>query len=52
VQILVWTCVLIGIFVAHVFNTLAMPVFDGALLALMGVSSGTYLGFKYEANRP
>lgn len=23
-----------------------MPEFDGTLLALMGISSGTYLGFK------
>ena len=45
-QILVWTFVLAGIFIVTVWRTLAMPEFSGGLLALMGISSGTYLGFK------
>lgn len=45
-QIFVWTIVLIVIFIASVINTLAMPEFDTMLLALMGISSGTYIGFK------
>jgi FtsH-binding integral membrane protein len=45
-QIFAWTIVLIIIFVASVFNNLAMPAFDGTLLALMGISGGTYIGFK------
>jgi hypothetical protein len=28
------------------YRTLAMPDFSGELLALMGISSGTYVGFK------
>jgi hypothetical protein len=45
-QIVVWTIVLGIIFVESVYSRLAMPEFSGTLLALMGISSGTYLGFK------
>ena len=45
-QIVVWTIVLGIIFVESVYSHLAMPEFSGTLLALMGISSGTYLGFK------
>jgi hypothetical protein len=46
-QMLAWTVVLGIIFCASVYNTLAMPEFSTTLLALMGISSGTYLGFKF-----
>lgn len=45
-QIITWTIVLGIIFVNSVYDRLAMPEFSGTLLALMGISSGTYLGFK------
>ena len=45
-QISVWTIVLITIFVGRVIDTLTMPTFDANLLALMGISGGTYIGFK------
>lgn len=45
-QIFVWTLVLGVIFVNSVYTSLAMPEFSGTLLALMGISSGTYVGFK------
>jgi len=45
-QIVIWTIVLGIIFVNSVYDRLAMPEFSGTLLALMGISSGTYLGFK------
>jgi hypothetical protein len=45
-QIVVWTIVLGGIFVASVVWDLTMPEFSATLLALMGISSGTYIGFK------
>ncbi len=45
-QIFVWTIVLGIVFVAKVAVTLTMPDFDNQLLALMGISGGTYLGFK------
>jgi hypothetical protein len=46
-QIAVWTIVLGFIFAASIYNSLAMPQFSGTLLALMGISSGTYIGFKF-----
>jgi len=45
-QIFGWTMVLILIFVVSVYDVLAMPDFDTTLLALMGISGGTYVGFK------
>lgn len=45
-QMLVMT-VVIGIFFAdHVATQLTMPEFDANTLALLGISAGTYLGFK------
>lgn len=52
-QSLAWTLVLVLVFVVSVYNRLAMPEFDGTLLALMGLSSGAFLGFKIpEAPAP
>jgi hypothetical protein len=45
-QMVVWTIVLGVLFCIGVYKDLAMPEFSGTLLALMGISSGTYLGFK------
>ena len=45
-QIVVWTLVLGMVFVSNVLNDLVMPTFDASVLVLMGISSGTYLGFK------
>jgi hypothetical protein len=45
-QILVWTIILGALFLVGVYRALGMPEFDGTLLALMGISAGTYLGFK------
>jgi hypothetical protein len=45
-QMIVWTLVLWVIFIIETYRTLAMPDFSGELLALMGISSGTYVGFK------
>lgn len=47
VQIVAWTLTLGVVFVIGVFTDLAMPQFDNTLLALMGVSSLGYVGFKY-----
>jgi len=46
-QIAVWTIVLGIVFVYTVYDSLGMPDFDAKLLGLMGVSAGTYLGFKF-----
>jgi len=45
-QIFAWTIVLTFIFVKTVWDGLAMPDFDATLLGLMGLSGGTYIGFK------
>jgi hypothetical protein len=45
-QIVAWTIVLGGIFLYSVLWDLTMPEFNTTMLALMGISSGTYLGFK------
>jgi len=45
-QVVVWTLVLGGIFLMSVLWYLAMPEFSATMLALMGISSGTYIGFK------
>ena len=50
-QIFVWTIVLGIIFVSSVYNNLTMPEFSATLLGLMGISSGTYLGFKFPENK-
>ncbi len=42
-----WTLVLGIIFVRSVYRELTMPEFDTSLLGLMGLSSGTYIGFKF-----
>ena len=45
-QMLVVTVVLGILFCVGVYRNLAMPEFDTNLLALMGISSGAYLGLK------
>jgi hypothetical protein len=46
VQVGVWTLLLLDIFIGRVADTLTMPQFDPILLALMGISGGTFVGFK------
>lgn len=45
-QIAVWTLVLGFDFCYSVWSNLRMPEINNSLLALMGISSGTYIGFK------
>jgi hypothetical protein len=45
-QMIAWTVILGILFLAGVYKNLAMPQFSGTMLALMGISAGTYLGFK------
>jgi hypothetical protein len=49
-QMLIWTIVLSVFFVVSVLAKLAMPEFSTTLLMLMGISAGTYLGFKVNEN--
>ena len=48
-QILGWTVVLGLIYVFAVIGSLSLPRFDAVTLGLMGISSGTYLGFKFPS---
>jgi hypothetical protein len=50
-QIFVWTMVLGIMFVANVYNELTMPEFSATLLGLLGISAGTYVGFKLPESR-
>ena len=46
-QMFAWTVVLTLVFTFEVLKNLSMPVFSSVLLGVMGISSGTYLGFKF-----
>ena len=46
-QIVIWTIVLGVVFVWSVYRNISMPEFDASLLTLMGISAGTYVGFKF-----
>lgn len=46
-QILGWTLVLGMVYLVEVVSNLSPPKFEVVTLALMGISSGTYLGFKF-----
>jgi len=50
-QIGVWTIVLGIMFLSSVYNSLTMPDFSATLLGLMGISSGTYIGFKFPEKK-
>ena len=50
-QIFIWTLVLGGVFISRVYNNLTMPEFSATMLGLMGMSSGTYIGFKFPETR-
>ena len=50
-QIFAWTIVLGIMFLSSVYNNLTMPEFSATLLGLMGLSSGTYIGFKFPEQK-
>jgi len=51
-QIVVWTIVIGAVSTWNMYRYMAMPVLDASLLTLMGISSGTYVGFKFpEASK-
>ncbi|HEV7671389.1 MAG TPA: hypothetical protein VGS22_22960 [Thermoanaerobaculia bacterium] len=50
-QIFAWTILLGIMFVSSVYNDLTMPEFSPTLLGLMGISSGTYIGFKFPEQK-
>ena len=50
-QMIGWNLVFGVIFVRAVYYKLAMPEFSNDQLLLMGISNGTYLGFKWSVSR-
>jgi hypothetical protein len=50
-QVVLWTLILGIVFIWSVANEFSMPEFDTTLLILMGISNGTYLGFKIPENQ-
>lgn len=51
-QLVGWTLVLGVVFLWTVWSEVSMPDFNPTLLALMGITSGTYLGFKLPTTVP
>ncbi|HKS22128.1 MAG TPA: hypothetical protein VJZ76_04970 [Thermoanaerobaculia bacterium] len=51
-QIVAWTMILGFVFLQSVIWDLSMPDFSATTLALMGISSGTYIGFKIPGRAP
>jgi hypothetical protein len=51
IQMAVWTVVLAFVYVSTVVRTLSMPDFPDSLLALTGISSGSYLALKMREER-
>jgi hypothetical protein len=50
-QIFTWTVVVGIYFIFQVFDSWALPQLNGTILVLMGISGGTYLGFKFPELR-
>ena len=47
-QVFAWTVVMMAVFIRQVWSYYRMPTFDTNLLLLMGISSGTYIGYKFS----
>lgn len=50
-QMFLWTAILGVIFITNVITKQEMPQLDESLLALMGISSGAYVGLKTVENK-
>jgi hypothetical protein len=50
-QLIAWTVVLVFVFVVQVVTKLTIPDFNPTLLGLLGLSAGTYVGFKFPENQ-
>jgi hypothetical protein len=51
-QFLFWTLVFMGLFWSSVLHHLTFPSIDSFALTLMGLSAGTYMGFKIPQAKP
>jgi hypothetical protein len=50
-QMIGWTALLGIAFIIEVLTKLSIPDFNPTLLGLMGISAGTYVGFKFPENQ-
>jgi hypothetical protein len=50
-QIIAWTVVLAFAYVINILTKLGIPDFNPTLLGLLGLSAGTYVGFKFPENQ-
>lgn len=50
-QMIGWTLVLALAFIMQVLYKMSIPDFNPTLLGLMGLSAGTYIGFKFPENQ-
>lgn len=46
-QVILWTIILGAVFIRSVAQSMSIPEFPDALLVLIGISNGIYLGFKF-----
>lgn len=51
IQIIAWTVVLAFAYVMNILTKLSIPDFNPTLLGLLGLSAGTYVGFKFPENQ-
>lgn len=51
VQMVAWTVILGMVFLWSVASSFSLPDFDTNLLLLIGISSGTYVGFKFPEQK-
>lgn len=46
-QIVIWTLIILAIYIIKLYDTMHLPDIPEKLLVLMGISGGTYLGFNF-----
>jgi hypothetical protein len=51
IQMMAWNAVLVFVFVVQVVTKMTIPDFNTTLLGLLGLSAGTYVGFKFPENQ-
>jgi len=51
IQMMAWNVVLIFVFIVQVATKMTIPDFNTTLLGLLGLSAGTYVGFKFPENQ-
>jgi hypothetical protein len=47
IQLVIWTLILVMLFIVDLYENIRFPEVPEGLLVLLGISGGTYLGFKF-----